>query len=119
MVLIGLGSPKTALKYTQHLGFEGRITVDPSLATYRAMGWDNHGSLATAKTSMVAAERLKACATCPDPEMFLIGGGITSASQNGGYVAVTRDGAQIPFFYRQSEAGDLPDLDEMLRMLRG
>ncbi len=36
------------------------------------------------------------------------------ASQNGGYVAVTQDGKKIPFLFKQSEAGDLPDLDVLL-----
>jgi len=116
--LVGLGTAKTALKYTHHLNFGGQITVDPSLATYKAMGWDTSAGLHTAKTSKEASERLKACASCPDSTLFLIGGGITSASQNGGLVAVSSDGKRIPYFYRQSEAGDLPDVDKLVAALK-
>ncbi len=136
--LIGLGSSKTALKYTHHLNFSGSITVDSSLATYKAMGWDTSAGLHTARTSKEAGERLKACATCPDASMFLIGGGkrrfffslffglesltadsgITSASQNGGFVAVNQAGTHIPYFFRQSEAGDIPDVDGLVVALQ-
>ncbi len=99
------------------------------------MGWDASGGLHTAKTSKEASERLKACESCPDSTLFLIGGGerlvcvarpppfdarkgITSASQNGGFVAVSSDGKRIPFFFRQSEAGDLPDVDGLVAALK-
>jgi hypothetical protein len=118
VVLVGLGTSKTALKYTTHLGLSARITVDTNLASYAAMNWDKSSGLSTARTAKEAGERLKQCATCPDSSTFLIGGGITHASQNGGYVAVTQDGKKIPFLFRQSEAGDLPDLDVLLAALK-
>jgi len=86
--------------------------------TYKGMGWDASSGLHTAKTSKEASERLKACANCPDSTLFLIGGGLTSASQNGGYVAVSSDGTRVPFFFRQSEAGDLPDVDGLVAALK-
>jgi hypothetical protein len=73
--LVGLGTAKTALKYTHHLNFGGQITVDSSQATYKRMGWDTSAGLHTAKASKEASDRLKECATCPDSTLFLIGGG--------------------------------------------
>jgi len=116
--LVGLGTSKTALKYTAHLKFDGQITVDSSLKTYKAMGWDDTAGLAGIHIAMEATDRLKKCADCPDASTFIIGGGLLSANQNGGYVAVSKDGSRIPFAYRQSDAGDIPDLDVLLAALR-
>lgn len=116
--LVGLGTSKGARKYTSHLGWTGRIVVDPDLSTYKAMGWDDNSGLAAAATSSEAAARMKECADCPAPTMILFGSGLLRAGQNGGYVAVTSDGEHVPFAFRQSEAGDMPPVEVVLEALR-
>lgn len=119
VVLIGLGSSKTALKYVGHLSFPGKIVVDPELLTYVAAGMEKQPDAVKGfKADGAAAKKLSSITDGKiQAEKFLIGSGITNAGQNGGFVCITRDLKQLPFYYVSNGSWDMPDLDRVLEIL--
>lgn len=120
VVLIGMGTAKTALKYVNHLGFKGKITVDPELVTYAAAHMLYRTDVVKGyKADGIAAEKLASLTGGSiKAERYLVGSGITKAGQNGGFLCVARTG-ETPFYYVASGNWDMPDLNLLLQTLVG
>jgi len=110
LVIIGNGSPHFARAFREDFAVTAPLYVDPSLATYRALGM-RRGLLAT----LLSAETWKATARA------LRGGfrqGITRGDnwQLGGVLAVQPEG-RVSYRYLSRFAGDHPPVAEILGAL--
>ena len=114
VVLIGLGSRRAALGFAEHVGFKGLVAVDPQQATYTALGFlPQPDAWKGLQADREARRQLKERGE--EASMFLVGGGMLSAGQNGGVLAV-RDGAVV-WAYRSRDSGDMPAGSHLLQYL--
>lgn len=118
VVVLGLGTAKAAAKYAEWTKFPGVIGTDPDKLSYVAMGWEKQPDGTVLSKGLAADKDAKRLLTGLGGEAgsFLIGGGLTSATQNGGVVVVTAEG-KVPFAYRSHGSWDMPDTEVLIKAI--
>ena len=110
LVVVGNGQPEQAEWFAEDTGFDGELYTDPTLETYNLLGM---------KSGMLTA--LNPVSTLRGMRAFAAGFRQTKtmghALQQGGVIIVRPDGS-IPYRYLSDSAGDHPDPQEILAVLR-
>lgn len=107
-MFVGNGTPAFARAFREDQGIEAPVYVDPSRATYRALGMKRSGlaSLFTVRVLANARRALRAG--------FRQGRTRGDAWQLGG-VLVVRPGGEVALRHLSSEQGDHPPVEEIVR----
>jgi len=110
LIMVGNGAPHFARAFLEDFGIATPLYVDPSLASYRALGMRRSlvRTLFSGKVLLYAARALRAG----------FRQGLTRGDhiQLGGVVVVRPDGT-VPFRYLSETAGDHPKLADILAAL--
>jgi hypothetical protein len=109
VVLVGSGTPAFARAFAEDFHIEAPLYVDPMRRTYRALGMGRPGILRLLASPKVIAAGLRA-----------LRGGFRQGAIRGdpyqlGGVLVVRRSGELVFRHVAEDAGDHPDLGEVVR----
>ncbi len=111
LVVIGNGAAHWVAGFREQTGYDGKLYIDASMASYDAVGFEH--SLAKVLTVRSASAWFRA--TRKGFRNGVIQG---DAAQLGG-VLLVRPPDQLVYAYRSEFAGDHPDIDDVLAAARG
>jgi AhpC/TSA antioxidant enzyme len=110
LVLVGNGAPHFVQAFREDLGLTTPVYVDPSLASYRALGM-KRGLVGTILSPRILAHAARALRGG-----FMQGRTRGDAWQLGGVLVVKR-GGEIAYRHLSDEAGDHPPVDDVVAAL--